>query len=79
MKWTSPKLMSLITPTSYGECFGGSNPAGCRPGSGDSVVGCFGGQGASGTTGCHGGQQALPLGCGGGGSAPGGCGGGGQP
>ena len=75
MKWARPKLMSLITPTSYGAmCSAGAVPVGVEC-AGGSVAdgGCGGGTGASPncSTGdrpqsCGGGNQAFLI-CGGGG------------
>jgi hypothetical protein len=68
--WTRPKLMSLVTPASYGAIL-------CDNGSA-ADVNCGGGQMAQ--NGCGGGGQAVISGafCGGGGGVGGGfCGGGG--
>ena len=75
MKWTRPKLMRLMTPTSYGAaCSGGPTPGtGCTGGAGD-ASGCGGGGGASGDS-CNEGNSPAGA-CGGGNGATGYCGGG---
>ena len=76
MKWTRPKLMSLITPTSYGAmCSTGVTPVGVECAGGSLANGgCGGGNGAS--PNCSNGQ--TPESCGGGNAAFAYCGGGGQ-
>jgi hypothetical protein len=76
MKWTRPKLMSLVTPTSYGAaCSNGVAPEPTCAGGTGATSQCAGGTSASGL-GCVTGTDPRPYTCGGGNKATGTCGGG---